>query len=564
MNTKIQFGSQDPITIPKKTRATSKNVKKSRADVADVGLESNHHTRYDHEVKFENIRTNVNVCRVKTDSPDDNVGVAKGAILTEVPVCVPTNDAAATEQAMKKRCDFKPSLTTMDSFNHGHDILMSKFDPMETIRVDKELVEKYLKKCGGSKAARLVEAMEGHEWKYSGEEKHVFAKQEVLLKAHQSQPRVVYQGNDMYNALTGPVVMELNDRMKTIFSLKNPKNTGNRVIYACGVSGEDLGNIMEQSEGEPIESDMKNNDGSQSAEFRRPEAMFYYKLGAPKWFVKEFASNLSVRVWTRYGISAQVEGQRWSGETTTTTGNSYVSMALMQAALEKACVTESTNIHGGDDYLGYVKGDVEKVKAGIEAVTSVSGMKAEVVPQLGRHHATFYRKRYVRSTAGCRPVPQFGRVLAKLNLRANKNSEVNDRDYMAGKYYSAAFEHKHVPGIRDLLVKTAEELSDKPFFDLRLGKLQEMGGAEGVRAQIASTQPHPVTEFSEFLNEVYGIGYDDLVDVYARLAQSCVDYCDGWVRPGKNGKLVNVKGNSRYTAPSVSGDVVDALVRMDI
>jgi len=564
MNTKIQFGAHAPITIPKKNRSSRPDAKKKRSEVVDEGLESNHHTRYDHEVKFENIKANVNVCRVKDDSPDDNVGVAKGAILAEVPICVPTNDAAATAQAMKKRCDYKPSLENLDSFLRGHDLLMAKFDPMETIRVDKELVEKYLKKCGGAKAARLVEAMEGHQWEYQGDEKHVFAKQEVLLKAHQTQPRVVYQGTDIYNALTGPVIMELNDRMKAIFSLRNPKNTGNRAIYACGVSGEELGDVMEQSEGEPIESDMKNNDGSQSAEFRRPEAMFYYKLGAPQWFVREFAKNVKVRVWTRYGISAHVEGERWSGETTTTTGNSYVSMSLMQAALEKARITESTNIHGGDDYLGYVKGDADAVKAGIHAVTSVSGMKAEVVPQVSRHHATFYRKRYVRSTAGCRPVPQFGRVLAKLNLRANRNTQVNDRDYMAGKYLSAAYEHRFVPGIRELLVNTADQLSDKPFFDLRLGKLQEMGGVENIRAMVTSVSPHPVPEFGDFLGEVYGIGYDDLVDVYARLAQSCVDYCDGWVRPGKNGKLVNVKGNSRYTAPKVCGDVVDALVRMDI
>jgi len=130
--------------------------------------------------------------------------------------------------------------------------------------------------------------------------------------------------------------MELNNRMKEVFSLRNPLNTGNRIVYACGVSGEELGDIMESSGGEPIESDMKNNDGSQSKEFRKYEAMFYRKLGAPDWFVREFAKTTSIRVWTRYGIAADVVGQRWSGETTTTTGNSYVSMALLQVAHERA------------------------------------------------------------------------------------------------------------------------------------------------------------------------------------------------------------------------------------
>jgi len=321
---------------------------------------------------------------------------------------------------------------------------------------------------------------------------------------------------------------------------------------------------MESSVGDPVESDMKNNDGSQSKEFRRYEAMFYRKLGAPDWFVREFAKTTSVRVWTRYGIAATVDGQRWSGETTTTTGNSYVSMCQIQAALECAEIRDSTNIHGGDDYLGYIEGDPEQFKAGIEAVTKASGMQAEVVPQVGRHHATFYRKRYVRSAIGCRPVPQFGRVLAKINLRPNRNTQVNDRDYMAGKYLCAAYEHRHVPGIRDLLMNTSESLSDKPYLDTRASKLREMGGRDNVTSVINSAEEHSVPDFSEFLEEVYGINYNDLVEVYARVAQSCLEYCDRWVRVGKNGKPENVKGNSAYVPPKISGDCMEALLRVDV
>jgi len=349
-----------------------------------------------------------------------------------------------------------------------------------------------------------------------------------------------------------------------VFSKRNPLNVGNVVIYACGVSGEELGDIMEQADGDPVESDMKNNDGSQSGEFRKYEAMFYRKLGAPVWFVREFAKNTSIRVWTRYGVCAKVDGQRWSGETTTTTGNSYVSMALMQSALEMADIKDSTNIHGGDDYLGYIAGDAAKFEAGIDAVTKASGMKAEVVPQVSHHHATFYRKRYVRSTIGCRPVPQFGRVLAKLNLRSNRNQQVNDRDYMAGKYLCAAYEHRHVPGIKDLLLHTSEALSDTPYLDVRQSKLHEMGGKKNVKKVLDESPCHSVPEFSDFLGEVYGISYDDLFDHYGRLAQSCIEYCDRWVRVGKNGKAENVQGNSKYIAPKMYGDTVEALVRVDI
>jgi len=313
-----------------------------------------------------------------------------------------------------------------------------------------------------------------------------------------------------------------------------------------------------------VESDMENNDGSQSAEFRKPEAMFYRKLGAPVWFVREFANTTSVRVWTRYGITAHVVGERWSGETPTTTGNSYVSMAQMQAALEKARVEESTNIHGGDDYLGYVEGDLAQVEAAIEEVTRASGMKAKVMPQPSRHHATFYRKRYVSSSIGCRPVPVFGRVLSKINLRANRNTQINDRDYMAGKYLSAAYEHRFTPIIKDLLIATADTLSSTPHLDVRASKLAEMGGVENAKRLIENSRVHPASEFSDYLNQVYGIGLDDLVDIYGRVAQSCVDYCDGWVKPDKTGKFKNVRGNRRYNAPLLCGDTVEALVALDV
>jgi hypothetical protein len=559
MGAKIQFGDLSPIEVIRKPDGSVS----SRASVSSEGLESNTYTEYDHEVEFKNINVDVNVTRIKIDD-DTCIGVAKGALMPGVPVTVPTNTAASTMHAMKKRCDFAPSLENVQSFKQGHDILMSKFHSLDTIQVDKDLITRYLKKCAGGKAERLLAALDEHQLNGDMAKKHVFAKQEALLKEHKTQPRVVYQGSDMYNAVTGPIVMELNDRMKKTFSLSNPLNTGNRVIYACGASGEELGDIMESSVGVPIESDAKNNDGSQSKEFRKYEAMFYRKLGAPDWFVREFARTTKVRVWTRYGVAATVEGQRWSGETTTTTGNSYVHMALMQSAMADAQVTESTNIHGGDDYLGYVVGGADVVQDSIECVYKTSGMKAEVVPQTGRHHATFYRKRYVRSPIGVRPVPQFGRVLSKLNIRPNRNSNVNDRDYMAGKYLCAAYEHRHVPIVKDLLLSTSETLSANPYLDVRFTKLAEMGDPKHIATSVRGFQQHPVAEFDDFLSEVYGVSLEQLVELYQNAAQSAIDYCAGWCEVDKRGKTKNRKGNSKYKVPYLLGDAAEALVRVDV
>jgi len=91
--------------------------------------------------------------------------------------------------------------------------------------------------------------------------------------------------------------------------------------------------------------------------------MFYYKLGAPKWFVREFAQNTSVRVFTRYGVKGRVRGQRWSGEVTTTTGNGYVNSCTALAALEQAGISESTTLVYGDDELTYTRQDRTHIRS---------------------------------------------------------------------------------------------------------------------------------------------------------------------------------------------------------
>jgi len=551
---KIKFGSNKPIVANKIFAAKLK-----RNDVKSDGLERNGFTRYDTEVGFANIRATANICRVKDDDARD-VGVAKGSILEGVPVTVPKNDAGATTHAMKKRCDFAPQLKTMDEFDAGHALIMAKFEPLPEIRVDRALLNEYLSMCRPAKAERLLTAWDSGELRYDGETKHVFAKQEVLLKEHGAQPRVVYQGTDMYNLLTGVTVMELHRRMKSVFCRENPLNTGNVVIFACGVPGEEIGEIIGNAQGELLESDMKNNDGSQSGAFRKREAMFYKKLGAPAWFVREFARNTEVRVWTRYGIEATVVGQRWSGESTTTTGNSYVGMALMLQSLTKAGVVDSTSIHGGDDYLGVIQGG-NNVKETIEQVVSSAGMTAEVVKPKSRDHGTFYRKRYVRGINGCLPVPQFGRVLAKLNLRANQNTQVNDRDYMAGKYMSAAYEHRCVPAIRDLLLLKAQAMSSTPWFDVRATKLAEMGGPEAIRSRIERSNTVDLDAFSGFLDNVYGITVDELYALYSQVADSCIDYLEGYTFINKKGKVIEKSG---YVPVKIAGMTVDRLVSLDV
>jgi len=248
--------------------------------------------------------------------------------------------------------------------------------------------------------------------------------------------------------------------------------------------------------------------------------MFYYKLGAPKWFVREFASNTSVRVFTRYGVKGRVKGQRWSGEVTTTTGNGYVNACTSLAALELAKVTESTTLVYGDDGLTYTSQDRSAVEKSFEEVAKGSGMSTEGTYHSVRERATFLRKRFVPSYRKTYPVPSFGRVVCKLPIRCNNNRAVSDEDYMAGKLLSAAYEHRHVSRVRELLLQTAEQLSAKPFLEMRNQACSYKYTAEELKDMTVNAETIHPDCFHEFLQKVYGIDEDGLVECYASV-------CDG-------------------------------------
>jgi len=558
----MKFGDTNPVIADTKkvVLPKMKAAHLSRSQVKPDGLAQDAHSTYDSEVAFANIRATCNVVRVK-DETGFKPGVAKGALLAGVPITVPSNTAGATAHAMKKRCDHAPAAADMDHFKKGHALLMEKVGDHPVIRVDDALMREYVLLCTPAKAERLLAAMQSGEFRWEGNTKHVFAKQETLLKDHGAQPRVVYQGTDMYNMLTGCVVMEIQRRMKYTLSHANPLNKGNTVVFACGKSGEELGDIIAATPGEMVESDFSNNDGSQAAGYRKYEAMFYAKMGAPMWFVREFAKNLEVRVWTRYGIEATVKGQRWSGESTTTTGNSYVGAVQLLACALEAGVSESTHIHGGDDFLGIMsKESADKMVEVIPAVVASSGMEAKVFKAPTRHHGTFYRKRYVGDKGRVRPVPQFGRVLAKINIRANQNTAVDDKAYMAGKYYSAAYEHRYAPGLREVLLETAQSLCDKPYFEGTATRLAEIGGVEEVERAVRETVPLSEEAMVTFTRDVYDVAYEDVLYEYGRVAESCKAWLTNYTFVGKKGKLFT------KPAPAVTmlgGHTIESLVALD-
>jgi len=324
----------------------------------------------------------------------------------------------------------------------------------------------------------------------------------------------------MYNLLMGSVVFYLSRRIAEELSRKNPKNKGNEVIYCVGMTADEIADIVHHTAGEACESDFKNNDGTQPAGVRKHEAMFYYKLGAPKWFVREFATNTGVKVFTRYGLKGQVRGQRWSGEVTTTPGNGYVNACVSLAALIASGIKQSTTLVYGDDNVNYTREDRAQLSESMRQVATSFGMTAEVKVVHKREEATFLRKRFVPSVNRSFPVPSFGRVLAKLPVRSNYNRAVSDEDYMAGKLLSAAYEHRHVASLRTLLLETSTQLSSTPHMDMRNQAMAYKYSADEMRELTISAQTIDPEYLGSFLHSVYGVWEQDLVECY-------VSVCDG-------------------------------------
>ncbi|BDF97667.1 RNA-dependent RNA polymerase [Penicillium vanoranjei associated RNA virus 1] len=398
---------------------------------------------------------------------------------------------------------------------------MSKLHEREEIKLDKEMICAYLDEMSGQKRERLSALLDSQDFTLPGyTDKVVFAKSEALLKHPGAQPRVVYQGGDMYNLVMGSVVYHLSRRIVEELNRSNPKNKGREIIYCVGLTADEIADIVHHTPGHALENDFKNNDGSQPAGVRKWESMFYYKLGAPRWFVREFAANTRVRIFTRYGVKGQVRGQRWSGEVTTTTGNGYVNACISLASLRHAQIEKATVLVYGDDNLTYTMDDRTKLSECFHTVSDSVGMKSEVKVVPVREQATFLRKRFVPGAFGTLPVPSFGRVLSKLPVRANFNASVTDDDYMAGKLLSAAYEHRHIASLRTLLLETAEQMSSKPHMDMRNQAMAYKYTAEELKEMTVNAKTIDPVYLDSFLAKVYQIGESELVDCY-------VSVCDG-------------------------------------
>jgi len=373
----------------------------------------------------------------------------------------------AEQAAMKKRADHVPSACVGDNFKRGFKALLAKTYPFEQIEVTSTFLDDWMAQLDSTKAEKLTHALNEPIYAYDHTRKTVIVKQEVLNKPPGSAPRVVYSNRDSTNLLMGAITNELSKRMTFILNRHNPLNQGNTVIYTSGMTLKEIANSVVSDSGPRVESDFSAFDSTQSAAIRKYEAMFYKKLGAPDYYVRAIASSTKWSVTSTRGFDYAITGQRLSGECPTATGNSFVQCCETLGALEAAGVERSVTHALGDDSLIVVKSVVSlpKVVAAIDDGAKESGMtrKTAVVPT---HEATYLQKRYVRTNNGGVAVPKVGRVLSRLPwMPEEQQKRIPKKDYFAGKFLSAAYEHQGIAPLGELFRDAANSLSSTPYIE---------------------------------------------------------------------------------------------------
>jgi hypothetical protein len=499
------------------------------------------------------------VTRARDDVADEVV--VQGALPAGVGITVVKNGENATIQAMKKRADNAPQAKVHGNFLEGHNYLMSIIHERETITFDTHTLQEFLANVSGDKRRKYEECLadglfDGMKFNV----KEVFAKSETLIKEH-GQPRMIWKSPEKVNLVLGVIALQLNKRMKEELCLENPLNKRLRVLYTCGLTTDELSKLEDALPGEVFENDFGSNDATTSGDVRKYEAMFYYKLGAPQWFVRIVGAFHDVKLWTRYGLAADVSGQRWTGEVTTTTGNSYNAACNSIGSFLAMQQGEATVMLYGDDMKIFVPKIEQYMPAEFAAGMAVNGMRPEVFVPPNRQSAVFLRTRMIDTPLGHRPVPQFGRVLAKLNLRPNYNPQVGDREYMAGKYLSAAYLHRYVPEIRDLLLATADGLSDKPYLDVRNQAMSFRHNPDELRMAIEKSRTVSDPTMDDFCSDVYGVPFSDICKVYDVFCSSALHFAQH--------NLVSVRGvwKADPTRPPplpVDSPTLQALLKVDL
>jgi hypothetical protein len=395
----------------------------------------------------------------------------------------------------------------------------------EAFDVDETTFDRWLSKMDPPKQARMRKAyLELFECEddsaYLGE-KTLSVKVEALLKRYDNKwaPRLIYAGNDHFNALTGPIAMILCERLVTVFNSTRLGPVKIKMAYKTDdVSlAQHLREAQDQGYTECFEADFSANDLRQRKGASVVFDKFCEVVGAPKWFRRLLIEMREFKVKNReFGHEAQLAHQLPTGTTITTPRNS-VWNGTIEAVYAIETKNEGSATLLGDDWLSMMlkRVDAEHVS---EWVSTHPKMKLTAANPLLSGQSTFLSRRIIVDTDVPCMMPKLGKALARFNARVSPNEAISDSAYMAGKALSYAYEFRHFPLFRDIFLMRYQSEDSAHLAIDEISWFTKTSGLPSIEALEKSIMDERVLvsedETREFLMDAYGDTFG-LVDALA-------------------------------------------------
>jgi hypothetical protein len=383
-----------------------------------------------------------------------------GPVLAQAVPVATSNDFQSFLSAFNKRTNFEQSsepggkddidpVALQDALN-----LIDAMPQMEPWDENDSDRSRWIDKFDDKKRRAMSEAYSNIAWADEGYLgiKDLSVKQEILIKRTDPTwaPRVIYAGNDAFNAITGPasmVIMERVVRMSHLHSLG-----GLEVRYAYKATDTELCSfIIDDRYPHYFEGDFSRNDREQRSGVAVIYDAWLGKLGMPNWFRSLLFSLEHYKVQNkRFGFRAKCKYALPTGTTSTTPRNSTYNYTMAARHCWQHRVRGKAVILG-DDILKALASRI-RLDSWVSCVADFKMVLKAKEPQLDGQ-ATFLSRRFIVDVENPCMVPLIGKMLVRFNCRGTMNDACSDSQYMAGKALSYAYECRHVPFLRDFFLK---------------------------------------------------------------------------------------------------------------
>jgi len=432
--------------------------------------------------------------------------------------------------AFSKRSNAQADDDCLPSFQAAFMDLWEKLPQFPEWDVEESDVQRWLDKFDAPKRARMEKALDElfdceDDTVYLGT-KTLSVKVEALLKRYDGSwcPRLIYAGNDHFNALTGPVAMILMEKLKQMTDTR--PIGGLKVKLAYKSDSTDLATHLSEARDEGYthcaEADFSANDLRQRKFATKGCDRAYRTLGCPAWARKLFRDMRKFHVRNlEHGHQADLANQLPTGTTLTTPRNCIWNISI-EAVYAMQTGNKGYALCLGDDWLAMMLKRINLTDW--EAwVSEQTRMKLTAAAPALQGESTFLSRRLHVDRDIPVMMPKLGKALARFNARASPNMAISDSSYMAGKALCYAYEFRHIPALRELFLMRfrAEEHATVELKEISYyTRINGVDSVEGLLAALSDVRGELTEdETREFMMDCYGdtFGFSAMHEIASRI-----------------------------------------------